>query len=68
MYMDVIMNIFVHNSAYIWILSYAFKSGWTRKKLNSELYKKANVKPVNFGSQLLCLASISSEKFELVPT
>ena len=31
MYMNVIMTIAVYNSAYIWMLSYAWETGSTRK-------------------------------------
>ena len=44
MYMNVLMNIAVYESAYIWLLSYAWETGWTRKKLNLDLYKKYKCK------------------------
>ena len=46
------------------MLSYACKTGWTRKKLNSDRDKEYIYKTLIFESRCLCLVSISSEKFE----
>ena len=61
MYMDVIMNITVNKSAYIWVYLLNAKL-WVRPKAKLEMHM-SNL--LIFGCGWLCLISISSEKFEL---
>ena len=65
MHMDVIMNMTVYNSAYTsWMLSYAYKTGWTRKNEIKTYMRNVHITPVTFGSRWLCLVRFSSEKFQ----
>ena len=62
--MDVIMNIMVYDSAYIWVYLLNAKL-WVRSKAKLEMHlRNGHAKFVKSGCRWLCLISICSEKFE----